>query len=74
MISTINGHVSHWFSGMPTPRAALPGDRVADVCIVGAGYTGLWTAYYLAEHDPSLPTRSPPVSEGRPHGTSEHLT
>lgn len=54
MISTINGHVSHWFSGMPTPRAALPGDRDADVCIVGAGYTGLWTAYYLAKHDPSL--------------------
>jgi glycine/D-amino acid oxidase-like deaminating enzyme len=25
-----------------------------DVCIVGAGYTGLWTAYYLLEADPSL--------------------
>ena len=24
----------------------------ADVCIVGAGYTGLWTAYYLLERDP----------------------
>jgi glycine/D-amino acid oxidase-like deaminating enzyme len=24
------------------------------VCIVGAGYTGLWTAYYLLEVDPSL--------------------
>jgi glycine/D-amino acid oxidase-like deaminating enzyme len=24
------------------------------VAIVGAGYTGLWTAYYLAEADPSL--------------------
>jgi glycine/D-amino acid oxidase-like deaminating enzyme len=30
-----------------TPRAPLPGDVDADVAIVGAGYTGLWTAYYL---------------------------
>jgi glycine/D-amino acid oxidase-like deaminating enzyme len=37
-----------------TPRPALAGDREADVAIVGAGFTGLWTAYYLAEHDPSL--------------------
>src|SRR6478735_7030462 len=26
----------------------------ADVVVVGAGYTGLWTAYYLAEADPEL--------------------
>lgn len=26
----------------------------ADVVIVGAGYTGLWTAWYLARHDPAL--------------------
>jgi glycine/D-amino acid oxidase-like deaminating enzyme len=50
----INGGVSHWFDAVPTPRPALPGDRDADVCIVGAGYTGLWTAYYLAQADPSL--------------------
>ena len=25
-----------------------------DVAIVGAGYTGLWTAYYLQRADPSL--------------------
>ncbi|WP_157516928.1 FAD-dependent oxidoreductase [Mycobacterium sp. MS1601] len=54
MISTINGHVSHWFSSLPGSRPALPGDRDADVCIVGAGYTGLWTAYYLNKLDPSL--------------------
>ncbi|WP_229069902.1 FAD-binding oxidoreductase [Actinoplanes sp. DH11] len=35
-------------------RPALPGDRDADVAIVGGGYTGLWTAYYLAKSDPSL--------------------
>ncbi|GAB3782976.1 NAD(P)/FAD-dependent oxidoreductase [Nocardioides ungokensis] len=37
-----------------TPRASLPGDLDVDVAVVGAGYTGLWTAYYLAEADPSL--------------------
>lgn len=36
------------------PRPALPGDVEADVAIVGAGYTGLWTAYYLHELNPKL--------------------
>ena len=36
------------------PRPPLPGDVDADVAIVGAGYTGLWTAYYLHELDPKL--------------------
>ena len=36
------------------PRPALSGHVDADVAIVGAGFTGLWTAYYLAEADPSL--------------------
>ncbi|WP_375792295.1 FAD-dependent oxidoreductase [Streptomyces rhizosphaericus] len=35
-------------------RPALPGDRDADVVIIGAGYSGLWTAYYLLTADPSL--------------------
>ena len=48
------GGVSHWYSQLPDPRPALPGDREADVCIVGAGYTGLWTASYLKQADPSL--------------------
>ena len=38
----------------PAPRAPLPGHIEVDVAIVGAGYTGLWTAYYLHELDPSL--------------------
>ena len=50
----INGRVSHWYDELPAYRPALPGDRDADVCIVGAGYTGLWTAYYLKRADPSL--------------------
>ena len=49
-----NGGVSHWYTRLPDPRPALPGDRDADVCIVGAGYTGLWTAYYLKRADPAL--------------------
>lgn len=53
-MATRNGAVSHWFPQLPTPRPGLPGDRDADVCIVGAGYTGLWTAYYLKRADPSL--------------------
>jgi glycine/D-amino acid oxidase-like deaminating enzyme len=50
----VNGHVSHWFTERPPVRPQLPGDRDADVCIVGAGYTGLWTAYYLKRADPSV--------------------
>ena len=37
-----------------TPRAALPGSTAVDVAIVGAGFTGLWTAYHLSQLDPSL--------------------
>src|SRR5690554_6241320 len=52
----LNGNVSHWWQqlGAPTPRPALPGNVQADVAIVGAGYTGLWTAYYLKRAQPDL--------------------
>jgi len=53
--------VSFWFdslveSGLDdlAPRPALPGNREFDVAIVGAGLTGLWTAYYLLKHSPGL--------------------
>lgn len=51
-----NGDVSFWYRsiGLPDPRPPLPGDRDADVCIVGAGFTGLWTAYYLKRAQPDL--------------------
>ncbi|MFC1443780.1 FAD-dependent oxidoreductase [Streptacidiphilus sp. N1-10] len=54
--ATANGGVSFWYStiGLPTPRRPLDGSAEADVCIVGGGYTGLWTAYYLKKADPSL--------------------
>ena len=49
--------LSFWWSTLPgpiTPRDRLPGDRDADVVIVGGGYTGLWTAYYLLANQPDL--------------------
>ncbi|WP_435742065.1 NAD(P)/FAD-dependent oxidoreductase [Nocardioides sp. SYSU DS0663] len=55
--ATTNGDVSFWWrqlGGLPAPRPALPGSVDADVCIVGAGYTGLWTAYYLKRAQPDL--------------------
>ena len=51
--------LSLWWDTLPGPllgeqRAPLDGDVDADVAIVGAGYTGLWTAYYIAKADPSV--------------------
>jgi glycine/D-amino acid oxidase-like deaminating enzyme len=46
-----------WFDQLAEPvvaRPALPGPADADVAIVGAGFTGLWTAYYLVRADPRL--------------------
>ena len=44
---------SSWYAAtadIPPQRPGLGGDARADVCIVGAGYTGLWAALTLAEH------------------------
>jgi glycine/D-amino acid oxidase-like deaminating enzyme len=51
-----NGEGGFWQAqlGPPARRPALSGDVDVDVAIVGAGYTGLWTAYYLLVADPSL--------------------
>lgn len=57
MQAKTNGNISFWYAdigGVPSYRAPLPGDLEADVCIVGAGFTGLWTAYYLKKADPSI--------------------
>ena len=45
----------HETCGEPlTPRPPLPQSIDVDVAIVGAGFTGLWTAYYLSQRDRSL--------------------
>ena len=51
-----NGGVSFWYSqiGLPEPGPGLAGEEECDVCIVGGGLTGLWTAYHLAKADPGL--------------------
>ena len=51
-----NGHVSFWVDSVPRPHArpALAGPLDVDVAIVGAGLTGLWTAYYLKQARPEL--------------------
>ena len=53
---TTIGDVSFWYAdiGLPAPRPALSGDATVDVCIIGAGYTGLWTAHYLRQMAPNL--------------------
>ena len=37
----------------PSSHSALIGDITTDLCIVGAGYTGLWTALLAKERDPN---------------------
>jgi glycine/D-amino acid oxidase-like deaminating enzyme len=55
MTGTYEG-LSLWLEqvGPLDPRPALDGGAEADVAIIGAGYTGLWTAYYLLTQQPSL--------------------
>ena len=49
---------SYWMSSVAddlSPRRPLTGELSGvDIAIVGGGFTGLWTAYYLAQADPSL--------------------
>ena len=46
---------SYWLATRtPQPSEPLTGKIEADVAIIGAGFTGLWTAHFLRELDPSL--------------------
>lgn len=52
-------NLSFWHDSIPADewgpaRPGLGGDLDVDVAIVGGGFTGLWTAYYLLEHQPTL--------------------
>jgi glycine/D-amino acid oxidase-like deaminating enzyme len=52
-----SGELGFWWDSLasaPPSREPLAGSLEADVAIVGAGYTGLWTAYYLKRAQPSL--------------------
>lgn len=54
---TIEGYGSavFWLETAPaTPDPPLDREIIADVCIVGGGFTGLWTAFELKAADPSL--------------------
>jgi glycine/D-amino acid oxidase-like deaminating enzyme len=51
------GELGFWWrslGGPGLPRPPLPGSLNADVAIVGAGFTGLWSAYYLKRAKPAL--------------------
>lgn len=52
--SFVNGDVSFWFrdAGYPKRRPALTESITVDVAIVGAGLSGLWSAYYLKQAQP----------------------
>ena len=70
---------SLWLDSSPEPLTARPplnGDLAVDVCVVGAGMTGLWTAYYLPSSSrrcgsPSSSARS--LGSVRPDGTAAGL-
>ena len=51
------GELGWWWrslGGAAVTHAPLTAPITADVAIVGGGYTGLWTAYYLKRARPSL--------------------
>ncbi|GAA3633879.1 FAD-dependent oxidoreductase [Microbacterium awajiense] len=51
-------HSVFWLDDLPDDlvpaRPALAGEHDADLVVVGAGYTGLWTAMHALRRDPSL--------------------
>ncbi len=57
MTSVSPGALSYWLrsiEGSLSLQPALRGPHRTDIAIVGAGYGGLWTAYYLKKLDPSV--------------------
>jgi glycine/D-amino acid oxidase-like deaminating enzyme len=53
----VERHTRHgWWleeAGLPEPRPPLEGEVDADVVIVGGGYTGMWTAWFISEAEPA---------------------
>jgi glycine/D-amino acid oxidase-like deaminating enzyme len=56
MLTAVDGTLPWWLEEAPPDPEAEPlaGDAVADVAVVGGGYTGLWTALELRRRDPGL--------------------
>jgi glycine/D-amino acid oxidase-like deaminating enzyme len=57
MTTSARSPLTFWHEDAGTdwaPQEVLDRDLQVDVAIVGGGYTGLWTAYYLAAADPGL--------------------
>jgi glycine/D-amino acid oxidase-like deaminating enzyme len=51
-------HAVYWQDVHPVECGQpLDGDVSCDVCVVGGGFTGLWTAHFLCEAQPSLDVR-----------------
>lgn len=51
-------HEIYWRSTEAVaPGEPLRGSERCDVCIVGGGYTGMWTAHFLKRAEPSLDVR-----------------
>lgn len=45
---------SYWWDTPPAAHPPLTGSIDADLVIVGAGFTGLWTAITLTDHEPDM--------------------
>ena len=71
-MTTNDDPISYWLRGTRAaggPAAGLAGDSVAvDVAIIGAGFTGLWTAIALTDTDPTLAGRRPGGGDRRLRG------
>lgn len=74
-------HTGHgWWlqdAGSVAPCSPLAGDIVADVAVVGGGYTGMWAAWDLLEHGASVVLLDAAVCgegpSGRNGGFVDHL-
>ena len=57
-VESLSPHRSFWLQEAVSPEVPpappLRGEERSDVCVVGGGYTGLWTALRLKEAAPSL--------------------
>ena len=52
-----NGELGFWMAGLADSRQTYPrftGQDSVDLAIIGAGYTGLWAAYFAKKLEPSL--------------------